>query len=204
LDGIIAKIKANEELGRGVRRTTVTNFEQVDVKEVVRKDVQLKYDKSSGYLGTSVSGGEVVAELSPFDRVLVIRSNGLWSVINIPEKAFVGPKAVYIGAADKDILASIVFTLIYKEPKTGYPCIKRFQIDKWIMNKDYIMLPDGSTVLHGDTRQKFSFTVKYKPKPRLKVFAETFKAQDFLVKGLKAKGVRITAKEALAVEVKQG
>jgi topoisomerase-4 subunit A len=204
LDGIIAKIKANEELGRGARRTVVTNFEQVDVKEVVRKDVQLKYDTSSGYLGTSVSGGEVVAELSPFDRILVIRNNGLWSVTDIPEKAFVGPKAVYIGEANKDILSSIVFTLIYTEPKTGYPCIKRFQIEGWIMNKDYTLLPDGSTVLHGDTRQKFIFTIRYKPKPRLKVFAENFKAQDFLVKGLKAKGVRISAKEALAVEVKQG
>jgi topoisomerase-4 subunit A len=199
LDGIIAKIKANEELEGGKRRTRVGAFEKIDVKEVVRKDVQLKYDKASGYLGSSVSSGEVVAEFSPFDRILVIRSNGLWSVTDIPEKAFVGPKAVYIGEANKEILSSIVFTIIYKEPKTGYPCIKRFQIEGWIMNKDYALLPDGSTVLHGDTRTKFSFTVKYKPKPRLKVFAETFKAQNYNIKGIKAGGVRISTREALAV-----
>jgi topoisomerase-4 subunit A len=71
------------------------------------------------------------------------------------------------------------------------------------MNKDYALLPDGCVILHGDTRPKFTFTVKYRPKPRLKVFAETFKAQDYNVKGIKAGGVRLATKEALAVETKQ-
>ncbi|MCL1812681.1 MAG: DNA topoisomerase IV subunit A [Treponema sp.] len=200
LDGIIGKIKADEELAGGKRRTKVGLFDKIDVKEVVRKDVQLKYDSESGYLGTSVSGGTVVAELSPFDRILVIRGNGLWSVTDIPEKAFIGPKAVYIGEANKDIISPIIFTLIYTEPKTGYPCIKRFQIEGWIMNKDYALLPDGCTILHGDTRPKFTFAVKYKPKPRLKVLSEAFKAQDYNVKGIKAGGVRLSTKEALTVD----
>ncbi|MDR0599987.1 MAG: DNA topoisomerase IV subunit A [Treponema sp.] len=204
LDGIIAKIKADGELGNGVRRTRVGAFEKIDVKEVVRKDVQLKYDRTAGYLGTSVAGGEIVAELSPFDRILVIRNNGLWSVTDIPEKAFIGPNAWYIGEANKEVLAKTVFTLIYLEPKTGYPCVKRFQIEGWIMNKDYALLPDGSTALHGDTRPKFTFTIHYKPKPRLKVLSETFKVQDYLVKGLKAGGVRLAAKEAQGIEVKGG
>ncbi|MDR1306259.1 MAG: DNA topoisomerase IV subunit A [Treponema sp.] len=204
LDKIIDGIKANEELSGGKRRTRVGAFEKIDVREVVRRDVQLKYDKATGYLGSSVSGGETAAELSPFDRILVIRGNGIWSVTDIPEKAFVGPGAVYIGKADKEALSSMVFTLIYKEPKTNYPCIKRFRIEGWIMNKDYALLPDGSTVLHGDTRPRFSFTVKYKPKPRLKIFTETFKVQNFAVKGIKAGGVRISAREALAVTVTQG
>ncbi|MDR2663139.1 MAG: DNA topoisomerase IV subunit A, partial [Treponema sp.] len=79
LDRIIGAVKANEELAGGKRRTKVGAFEKIDVKEVVRKDVQLKYDRVTGYLGTSVSGGETAAELSPFDRILVIRSNGIWS-----------------------------------------------------------------------------------------------------------------------------
>jgi topoisomerase-4 subunit A len=202
LDGIIARIKADEDLLGGMRRTKVGVFDKIDVKEVARKDVQLRYDSAGGYLGTAVYGGEVVAELSPFDRILVIRNNGLWSVTDIPEKAFIGPRAVYIGEANKETIAPIVFTLIYTEPKTGCPCIKRFQIEGWIMNKDYALLPDGCSVLHGDTRAKFTFTVKYKPKPRLKVFAETFKAQDYAVKGIKAGGVRLASKEALAVEAK--
>jgi topoisomerase-4 subunit A len=71
------------------------------------------------------------------------------------------------------------------------------------MNKDYALIPDGCTILHGDTRPKFTFTIKYKPKPRLKVLTENFKVQDYSVKGIKAGGVRLAAKEALAAVPKQ-
>jgi topoisomerase-4 subunit A len=201
LDGIIAKIKSNSELGRGERRTKVGTFDKVDVKEVVKKDVELKYDRETGYLGTAVSG-ETIAELSPFDRILTVRRDGSWSVADLPEKTFVGAGAWWIGVADKEALSHIVFTIIYKDAKTGCPCIKRCVIEGWIMNKDYSLIPEGAAVFHIDIRQKFTFTIKYVPKPRLKVLAENFKAQDYMVKGLKANGVRLSNKEAAGAEVK--
>jgi topoisomerase-4 subunit A len=70
------------------------------------------------------------------------------------------------------------------------------------MNKEYSLVPEGAEVLHVDTRPKFVFTVHYAPKPRLKVTTETFKAQDYLVKGLKAGGVRLAAKEIARLECK--
>jgi topoisomerase-4 subunit A len=201
LDGFIAKIRANEEFDRGERKTKVGTFEKVDVKEIVQKDLKLKYDSATGYLGTAVTG-EIVAEVSPFDRILALRNNGVWSVFDLPEKAFVGEKAWWIGVADKEVLSGIVFTLIYKEANTGYPCIKRCVIEGWIMNKEYPLVPEGAVVLHVDTRQKFSFTVNYVPKPRLKVTKEVFKAQDYNVRGLKAGGVRLAAKEAKSLDIK--
>jgi topoisomerase-4 subunit A len=201
LDSIIAKIQADEELGRGERKTKVGAFDKVDVKEVVKRDLELKYDKKTGYLGTAVAG-DVAAEVSPFDRILTIRNNGTWTVADLPDKVFAGPNAWWIGVADKDELSRTIFTIIYKEKETGYACVKRCVIEGWIMNKEYSLVPEGAAVLHVDTRQKFSFTVRYVPKPRLKVLAETFKAQDYLVKGLKAGGVRLAAKEAARVEVK--
>jgi topoisomerase-4 subunit A len=201
LDGIIAKIKANEELGKGARKTKVGVFDKVDVKEVVRKDLELKYDRTTGYLGTAVAG-EILAEVSPFDRVLALRENGVYAVTDLPEKAFVGAHAWWIGVADKEVLGSLVFTIIYKEAGTGYPCIKRCVIEGWIMNKEYSLIPEGAAVLYVDTRPKFSFTVYYVPKPRLKITKENFKAQDYLVKGLKAGGVRLAAKEVDRVEAR--
>ena len=59
----------------------------------------------------------------------------------------------------------------------------------------------GAAVLHIDTRPKFAFTVKYTPKPRLKVLFEDFKAQDFSVRGLKAGGLRLSNKEIAKVEI---
>jgi topoisomerase-4 subunit A len=201
IDGIAARIRAAEEFGRGKRRTEVLSFDKVDVKEVVKKDLELKYDRDTGYLGTAVNG-EVVAELSPFDRILVLKKDGLWSVVNLPDKSFVGPGAWWIGAADKEVLASIVFTVIYRDKEKMYPYIKRCVIEGWIMNRDYSLVPEGAEVLHIDTRDKFSFTVRYAPKPRLKVLTGVFKAQDYPVRGLKAGGIKLAGKEAVGLTVK--
>ncbi|MDR3336563.1 MAG: DNA topoisomerase IV subunit A [Treponema sp.] len=202
LDGLIAKIKNNAEAGRGERKSRICTFEKVDVKEVVKNDVKLKYDRQSGYLGTAVAG-DVVTEVSPFDRILTIRNNGTWFVADLAEKAFVGPAAWYIAVADKEALVNTVFTIIYKDAKTGFACIKRCVIEGWIMNKDYSLVPEDAVVLHVDTRTKFSFTLKYKPRPRIKVLQENFKAQDYGVKGLKANGVRLSNKEVLKVDLKE-
>jgi len=200
LQGIIAKIEANEEIGRGARRTKVGAFDKVDVKEVVKRDVELKYDKKTGYLGTNVAG-EKIAEVSPFDRVLALRNNGMYSVTDLPDKLFIGANAWWIGVADKELLAKTVFTIIYKEAETGFACIKRCVIEGWIMNKDYFLVPDGAKVLHIDTRTRFTFTLRYVPKPRLKKLTEDFKSQKFGVRGLKAGGIRLAVKEVSKVEV---
>ncbi|MDR0486973.1 MAG: DNA topoisomerase IV subunit A [Treponema sp.] len=199
LKGIIAKIRANEEIGRGERKTTVGAFDKIDVKEVVKRDVELKYDSKSGYLGTGVSGAKI-AEVSPFDRILVIRKNGMYSVTELSEKIFVGEGAWYIGIADKELLAKTIFTIIYREKETGFPFIKRCVIEGWIMNKDYFLVPDDALILHVDIRPKFTFSVKYVPKPRLKVLSEDFRAQSYNVRGLKAGGIRLAAKEAAKVD----
>jgi len=52
-----------------------------------------------------------------------------------------------------------------------------------------------------DTQEKFSFTLHYVPKPRLKITKETFKAHDYNVRGLKAGGIRLAAKEVARIEV---
>ncbi|MDR2747326.1 MAG: DNA topoisomerase IV subunit A [Treponema sp.] len=199
LDGIIAKIKANTDLGGGARKTELIAFEKIDVKEVVKKDLELRYDRVTGYLGTAVNG-EPAAELSPFDRILMLRNNGTWSVTDIPEKAFVGPGVWYIGVAEKEALAATVFTVLYKEAGTGHAFIKRCVIEGWIMNKDYSLVPEGATVLHVDIREKFTFTVHYAPRPRLKILTENFKAQNYPVRGLKAGGLRLSSKEVETVE----
>jgi len=199
LKGIAEKIKANEDTGRGARKTIVGEFDKVIAKEVVKRDVDLKYDPRTGYVGTNVSGAKK-CEVSPFDRILAIRKNGMYTVMELPEKAFVGADAWWIDVADKETLSQTVFTIIYKEKDTGFPCIKRCIIEGWIINKDYFLVPDGAQVLHIDTRPKFTFTVIYLPKPRLKVLSESFKAHSYNVRGLKAGGIRLSAKEADKVE----
>ena len=183
------------------RRTKITNIHTVDVKAVTKRDMPLKYDEKSGYLGTGVSGGEEKLKVTPYDKVLYVRKSGIFSVSESPDKIFVGPGLWFCGMADKESLSKVLFTIIYREPETQYVYIKRCKIAAYIMNRDYFFAPDGMEVLHIDTRKTFSFTLNYVKKPRVKVLAEKFKAGDYEEKSLKAKGVRVVAKEVQTVTV---
>lgn len=183
------------------RRTKITNINTVDVKTVVKRDQALRYDEKSGYLGTGVNNGEEMMKVTPYDRVLFVRKSGIFSVTESPNKVFVGPGLRYVGLADKDSLAKVMFTVIYKDPETQYIYVKKCKIAAYIMNRDYFFAPDGMEVLHVDTRKNFTFTANYVPKPRVKILTEKFKTDGYEEKSLKAKGVRVVAKEVESITV---
>ena len=191
LDGIETKL--NSENSK--RKTKITNINAVDVKAVVKRDIPLKYDEKSGNLGTEVSGGVELLKVTPYDKVLYVRKSGIYTVSESPKKIFVGPKLAYCGLADKESLSKVVFTIIYREPETQYAYIKRCKIAAFIMNRDYFLAPDGTEILHIDTRKDFTFQLDYVKKPKIKILTEKFKASKFEEKSLKAKGVRLSTRE---------
>lgn len=196
LEGIIARFPSKEL----ERRTKIANFNAVDVKKVAKSDQSLRYD-DKGYLGINVSGGTEIMKVSPYDRIICIRKNGMYAITDVPDKIFIDKGMWFCDLADKEKLPKILFTVIFRDPKTGYALIKRCRIPSWIMNRDYFLAPDGAEILHIDTRKTFSFTLAYVKKPRSKITEERFKAQDFEEKGLKTLGVRISAHEVESIKV---
>ena len=182
------------------RKTTVTSFSAVDVKSVAKSDQSLRYDEK-GYLGINVSGGQEIKKVSPYDRILVMRKTGMYSVCDVPQKMFVDRGMWFCEIAEKEIINKVLFTVIFRDPKTKFCFIKRTRIPSWILNRDYFIAPDGMEVLHVDTREKFTFTLHYEKKPRVKVLEESFKAQNFEEKGLKTLGIRLCTKEVESVKV---
>ncbi len=199
LDSVLAKL--DKKLTE--RRTKITNIETVDVREVVKRDTPLRYDSSTGYLGTAVSSGTEILRVTPFDRIFILRKSGVYMVCDVPEKLFVDSGMWYCGLADKEELSKVLFTIIYRDPKTKYAYIKRCRIEQYIMNRDYMIVPDGMQIAHIDLREKFTFILNYTPKPRLKILEEKFKAGDFEEKGLKALGVRLSAKEVKGLSLEK-
>lgn len=199
LGGMLEKFKKlSPDLLR--RKTAVTSFSAVDVKAVAKSDQSLRYDEK-GYLGINVSGGQEIRKVSPYDRILVMRRNGMYTVCDVPQKMFVDKGMWFCGIAEKEVISKVLFTVIFRDPKTKFCFIKRTRIPSWIMNRDYFIAPDGMEVLHVDTREKFTFTLRYEKKPRVKVLEEKFKAQDYEEKGLKTLGVRLCTKEVESVRV---
>ena len=199
LEGILAKFSPQEL----ERHTHIAQFHAVDVKRVVKRDTPLRYD-DKGYLGTAVSGGTELLRVTPFDRVFIMRRSGIYTVCDVPDKLFVDTGLWYCNYADKEIISNVLFTVIYRDPQTKCAYIKRCRVSGWIMNRDYFIAPEGMEVLHVDTRQRFGFTLRYEKKPRAKLVQEQFNAADFEEKGLKANGVKLSARETESVEAESG
>ena len=185
------------------RHTQIKKFNAVDVKEVAKSDRSLRYD-DKGYLGINVSGGMEIKKVSPYDRILYVRKNGMYTVTDVPDKIFIDRGMWFCDLADKEKIPKVLFTIIFRDPKTKYAFIKRCRIPSWIMNRDYFLAPDGMEVLYITTAQKFSFTLKYEKKPKVKILEEKFKAEDFAEKGLKTLGLRLSARECEGISVDDG
>ncbi|EMB30199.1 DNA topoisomerase IV subunit A [Treponema denticola] len=196
LDGIAAKLPAEEFK----RKTEITGFTKVDVKEAVTRDTALRYDEETGYLGTSVTTGKEILRVSPYDRIFVLRKSGVYTVMDVPDRVFVDTGMWYCGFAEKEELSKVLFTVIYRDSKTKYAYIKRARVEGYILNRDYLFAPDNTEVLFVSTKLKFSFKLNYAPKPRVKKIEEEFKADSFAEKGLKAQGVRLSVRETISAE----
>ena len=194
LDGMLAKFRS-EELER---HTQIAKFTAVEVKKIVKRETPLRYDEK-GYLGTSVSGGTELLKVTPYDRILF--RSGIYTVCDVPERLFVDAGIWYCDYAEKERINKVLFTVIYRDNKTKYAYIKRCRIAGWILNRDYLLAPDGTEVLHIDTRERFAFTLHYEKKPRVKVTEEDFNAGDWEERGLKAGGIKISGHETASISV---
>ncbi len=184
------------------RKTEISKFETIDVKKVVKRDIALRYDEK-GYLGKNVSGGVEVLRVTPYDRIFVVRKSGIWGVCDVPDKLFVDTGMWYVNYAEKEVINRELFTIIYRDVSTRQCYIKRCRVSGWIMNRNYMFVPDNAEVLHVDTRDSFKFTLKFEKKARQKLKSLEFDAGNFEEKGLKAGGVRLDVHEVESISVEK-
>ena len=195
-------IKADLDAETHRRKTVIADFNMVDIRDVAKRDLDLRYDGLTGYLGTNVKTGNPLFKVSEFDKILIIQKNGTYYCSNVPDKLFVGKDISYCGPADKESLEDIVFTVIYLDKKTKVTYIKRCKLSGFILNKPYELLPDpdNNTLKKLSILSNAEVTVNYKGPSRVK--ESTFLFSDFLVKGAKAGGVTITKKEIASIRIK--
>lgn len=176
------------------RRTEVTSFSKVDVKDVVERDRTLRWDASGNYLGYNLNTGKELFSVSPFDRLLIVRGDGSYVVTDAPEKLFVRGGLLSCGLADKDVLATKTFTVVYKGSDAVH-YIKRCKIEQYILEKEYQLVPEGAKPVLLTTRDDAIIHVDYVKKPRMQKLSDDFPVEDYLVKSVRAGGVRLTTKE---------
>ena len=177
------------------RRTEITSFEKVDVREAAKRDQKMSYDKATGYLGHQVDGTHI-ADVSLYDRVLVIRKDGSYSVVDAPDKLFVGKGMLFCGFPDKDQVFNVVF-----RDKKGATKIKRCKVEGFILNRAYDLIPTDGTLLRFTLDNDATVEIEYKPAPRLRVLEEQFAIAEYPVQGVKASGVQLSKKDVKSVRL---
>jgi len=200
----LREVKEMANLISSPRRTTIGSFEKTDVREVAIRDLTLKYDARTGYLGYDLKQGTNQCVVSLFDRILIIQKDGTYFVTDAPEKLFVGKGMRYCGLADKEELEKVTFTIIYQEKTLKYLFIKRCQITQFILNKTYQLLPKGNFKLYTlSTHDDARITIVYKKGKGYKILEDRTYFSRFLIKGVRASGVRLTTKEAQTIRLKR-
>jgi topoisomerase-4 subunit A len=181
------------------RRTTIEEIEVVDVRSIALSDIKVGIDKSNGYIGTEVKS-EVVMNCTEFDRLVIMKPDGTYKVVPIPEKLYVG-RFAYLGKSDKEL----VFSMVYKERKTRHCFAKRFMIDKYIMDREYSTVPKGCKVEKISDRLGVVLRCQFEPVSRQKKKHADVTFDDIPVRSSSAKGYRVAPKQiAKVLQLKRG
>ncbi len=177
------------------RRSELKAFDQVDAREAALSNLQLVYQRESGFLGYKVSAEEgkdgLSTACSELDRILLIFRDGLYKVIPAPDKLFVGPDLLWMGPVRKEL----VFNLIYRAGALNLSYVKRFRTPKFILNKDYRLFEEHKRsviqlLLVGEKglRAKVSLV----PSARARSNALEIDFDEHLIKGEAAQGRRVS------------
>ncbi|CAK8711718.1 MAG: DNA topoisomerase IV subunit A [Candidatus Electronema aureum] len=176
------------------RRSELKEFDQVDAREAALSNLQLVYHRESGFLGYKVAAEDgkdgLAAACSELDRILLIFRDGLYKVINVPDKLFVDSELIWLGPVRKEL----VFNLIYRAGALNLSYVKRFRTPKFILNKEYRLFEEHkrSVIQLLTVGEKVRARISLAPSARARSNALEIDFDDYLIKGEAAQGKRIS------------
>ena len=169
------------------RKTKLTTFKAVEVRELTSTELSIQYDTDKGFLGHAVRGDEVL-KCSSLDKLLVVWKDGRYRMMPPPDKLFVDKDMLYCALFDRDK----EFTLVYTHHQVTF--MKRFTFGGAIQNKEYRCAPDPSDILMFQVGTVGTLFVKYKKEKRQRIHQQLFEPSTIPLKGVKARGAQMTMK----------
>lgn len=182
------------------RHTRIESIESLLAKDAAIENIKLYYDRSTGYLGTNVRSEEYTM-VSEFSHVLLMFKNGMHKVVKVHEKEFIGKGLQYFDATSR--IGEVTFSLIYRDKKTNWCYIKRFNEIKYILDKEYRYYPEGCRLEYFTKRTDLHFTCELEATKKMRNFIVEFDLSDYKIKGLTANGVRISSKYIIKIRAEK-
>ena len=185
-----------------IRKSKIDNLEVISAKEAAIENMKFSYDRSTGYIGTSVKGDSSIM-VSEFSHILLIFRNGTYKVIKVEDKVFIGKKLVYFSKVDGKEASERIFSVIFREKKNKLCFLKRFSSIKYILDKEYRYYPENCKLEYFTTRRNLHFTCYLERLPRMRTFYHLFELESYRVKGVSAGGNKICNKNIIKIKAKK-
>ncbi len=176
------------------RHSELRAFDEVDARSAALSNLHVVYHRESGFIGHKIKTEEQSHDLelccSEYDRVLLIFKDGLYKVVHVPDKLFVGSDLHWMGVVRNEL----VFNLIYRHGPENLGYVKRFATPKFILNREYRLFEEDKRsiillLLLG--KEGLRVRASLAPSARAKYNAVEIDLDDYLIKGASAKGKRI-------------
>ena len=189
------------------RRTELRNFDTIVATTVIEANEKLYLNREEGFIGTALKNGEFVCNCSEIDDVIIFYRNGLYKVIAVSDKIFVGQDVIHVNVFKKNDERTI-YNVIYRDGETRRSFIKRFSVIGVLRDREYDVTQGtkDSVILYFSANPNGEAeTVKVVLKPKLRqkvtVFEKNF--SEIMIKGRNSMGNILTKFEIHKIMLKQ-
>lgn len=180
------------------RRTEIRSFDTIEATKVVEANEKLYINRQEGFIGTGLKKDEFVCNCSDIDDVIIFYRNGVFKVIKVADKIFVGKNIIHLQVFKRNDRRTI-YNVVYRDGKQGFYYIKRFNVSAITRDREYDLTKGtpGSKVVYftanpNGEAEVIKVTLENDPqKKRQSIFMD----RDFStvnIKGRSAQGVILT------------
>ena len=176
------------------RQTEIRSFSELVIRKVALSNLVVGYNRKSGFMGHLIKAedekGDQSVTCSEYDRLILIQANGLYKVIPVTDKLFVGHDLQWFGIVKRDA----VFNIIYRDGIGNVAYVKRFNSPKFILDKEYRLFPEhkrSKILLMSFGEEKFA-RVNLMPSSRARTNILDVVFDEYLIKGVSARGKRVS------------
>jgi topoisomerase-4 subunit A len=189
LDTILEKYGADHR-----RKTEIKSFSEVSIRKVALSNLVVGYNRQSGFMGHLIKVENEKEDqsviCSEYDRLILILSTGLYKIIPVTDKLFVGHDLEWFGIVKRDT----IFNIIYRDGAGNVAYVKRFKSPKFILDKEYTLFTEhkrSKILLMSFGEEKFA-RVNLMPSSRARTNSIDIIFDEYLIKGASAKGKRVS------------
>lgn len=192
------------------RRTEIRNFDTIEATKVVEANEKLYINRQEGFIGTGLKKDEFVCNCSDIDDIIIFYREGMFKVVRVADKIFVGKNILHVGVFKKNDKRTI-YNLVYRNGKKGFYYMKRFYVSGVTRDHEYTITQGtpGSRVVYftanpNGEAEKIKVTLdpmEVQSKRKSSIFLER-DFSEISIKGRISKGNILTKKQISRIGLK--